>query len=338
MYEGLKNEVFKPKYEQPLYRGTVISNSELQKLDNLLNEQKNNNVPKAIIYFRSFQSYTLKKNITFSFMNTPKNLVDKTKVLFIVEPISNNLQIDISNAYIKDFSAHPKEEEVLFFPYSSFVITNINKDFTDHIEITLVYPEKYSQNILYKDPKDILPFFQTSKFGKEMIELDLINYNIKDSWKIEKEININDGNVSSILYLGNNLVLFSVNKTIKLYDIIKDHNIRNIDEHQNEIKDLLKIDNNKFISSSKDSTIKIFELYNNFLDYKTISTINIHNDEVNQTIKLQMKNYYASCSNDKKISIWIFEDDNKNQIEEKKIEIKNNFLEGHESEVISIFE
>ena len=50
MYEGLKNEVFEPKYEQPLYRGTAISNSELQKLDNLLNEQKNNNVPKAILY------------------------------------------------------------------------------------------------------------------------------------------------------------------------------------------------------------------------------------------------------------------------------------------------
>ena len=113
MYEGLKNEVFKPKYEQPLYRGTVISNSELQKLDNLLNEQKNNNVPKAIIYFRSFQSYTINKNIALSFMNSPKNIVDNIKVLFIVEPISNNLQIDISNA-LKIFQLTQKKKRFYF--------------------------------------------------------------------------------------------------------------------------------------------------------------------------------------------------------------------------------
>ena len=77
-----------------------------------------------------------------------------------------------------------------------------------------------------------------------------------------------------------NLILFSVNNIIRLY------NIQNIEKHQNEINDLLKIDNNKFIYSSKNGTINnMFALNNNFLNYRIISIINTHNDEVNQTIK-----------------------------------------------------
>ena len=160
-----------------------------------------------------------------------------------------------------------------------------------------------------------MPCFKTSEFGKEILDLDLIDYNIKDTWKIEKEINVKDGNVSSILYLKNNLILFSVNNTIRLYNIQNDEIIQTINEHQNVINDLLKINDIQFMSSSKDKTIKYFELYNNFLNYKIITNINVHKDEVNQTIKLKMNNHFASCSNDKNISIWSL--DINNNINEK---------------------
>jgi len=335
IYEGIKNKSLTPKYDCILYRGGVISNTELKELEKILNMPKLNNFPKAILYYRSFQSFTLSLANALFFMNKAAKESGLPKVLFLVEANYSYLLDTKSNAYIRDISAYKSEDEVLFFPFSSFGITKINKNFPDHIEITLEYLGKYSRYIRYKDIENILPFFQTSEFGKEILELGLINYKIKDSWKVEKEINVNDGNVSSILYLENNFLLFAFNNTIRLYNIQDNRIIQNINEHQNEIIDLLKIENNKFISSSKDRAIKYFELNNNFKNYRIISIIKLHNDEVNQTIKLShMDNYFASCSNDKNICIWSFEIRN-NRIERY---IHRNTLKGHESEVISIFE
>ena len=233
------------------------------------------------------------------------------------------------NAYIKEFSRFPSEEEVLFFPFSSFEVTKINREFNDHVEITLEYLGKYRKNINI-NPQNILPFFQASEFGKDILELELINYKRRYSWNVDKEIYIEEGDVSSVLYLENNLILFSVDNIIKLYNIENNRNILNINIHLNDINDLLKVGNHKFISSSKDNTIKYFELNDNYLNYKIIETINIHTDEVNQTIKLKMDNYYASCSNDNNICIWFFDHNNKFKLYKE--------LKGHRSQVTSIFE
>ena len=72
LYEGIKNKTFKSIFSQDLYRGTIISNSELEKIRtyldsnniNLINEQK---IPKVIVYIKPFQSYTMKKNIAINF-------------------------------------------------------------------------------------------------------------------------------------------------------------------------------------------------------------------------------------------------------------------------------
>ena len=191
------------------------------------------------------------------------------------------------------------------------------------------YLGKYNQYILNTDVNNILPFFQTTQYGREILESDLLNYNIKDNWKVEKEIYIPEGNVSSILYLGNNIIVFSVNNSIKIYNIEKNEYLLNIERHNNIINDLLKIDNYSFISSSKDGTIKYFHLTQNYSDYSMSSFDNTHKDEVNQTIKLKANNYFASCSNDKKICIWSFAESIYN--------FKKNLI-GHESEVLSILE
>ena len=289
MYEGIKNKVLTPKYDQVLYRGSKISLSELNNLEEYLNEPNESIFPKLILYFRGFQSFSLLKNVALNFMNKSSPPNDHIKVLFLVKPFNagqnsfnlinqeienENIHEFLSNAYIKEFSRFPSEEEVLFFPFSSFEVTKINREFNDHVEITLEYLGKYRKNINI-NPQNILPFFQASEFGKDILELELINYKRRYSWNVDKEIYIEEGDVSSVLYLENNLILF--NKNIL--------NINNI--HQNKINDLLKVNNFLFISSSKDNTIKYFELNDNYLNYKIIETINIHTDEVNQTIKLR---------------------------------------------------
>ena len=108
MYEGIKRNVFTSIKDEVLYSGGIISNKELQELRNSINEKNNissininnNGFPILIYYFKSFKSFTIKKDITKKFMKIlPK---DSTKVLYIVE--KNNIEGDfVSNAYIKDF-------------------------------------------------------------------------------------------------------------------------------------------------------------------------------------------------------------------------------------------
>ena len=118
-----------------------------------------------------------------------------------------------------------------------------------------------------------------------------------------------------------------MNNILKIYDIDREKNFKNFQIHQDEINDLLKIDEKKFISSSKDKTISFNEFKSDFLSINILKVIRIHVEGVNQTIKLKL-NLYASCSNDKTIKIWEFENDNYN--------IKKN-LRGHETEVLSIY-
>ena len=347
MYEGIKNKTLTPKYDSILYRGSIISNSELNRLEECINEPNENFFPKLILYFRSFQSFSLLREKAIGFMNKSTPPYNHIKVLFIVQP-SNLINISanifnqeleyenefLSNAYIREFSNFPNEEEVLFFPFSSFGVTKINREFMDHVEITLEYLGKYRQNINI-NLQNILPFFQESEFGKDILELELINYKRRYSWNVIKEIYIEDGDISSVLYLKNNLILFSVDNIIKLYNIHDNKNILNINNiHQNKINDLLKVDKNKFISSSKDNTIKFFELNENYLSYKIIEAFKIHTDEVNQTIKLKMNNYFASCSNDKNICIWSYD---MNENLNSKFRLYKT-LKGHETQILSIFE
>ena len=343
MYEGIKNKALTPKYDKKLYRGSIISNYELQRLEEILNESNDNILPKLILYFRGFQSFSLLREIAIGFMNESTLPNNHTKVLFLVQPFNSNISINVnnqdfliddflSNAYIKEFSRFPKEEEVLFFPLSSFEVTKINREFDDHVEISLEYLGKYRKDIKI-NPQNILPFFQASEFGKDILELELINYKRKYSWNIEKEIYIEDGDISSVLYLENSLILFSVDNIIKLYNIQDNKNILDIKIHQNKINDLLKVDNFKFISSSKDNAIKYFKLNDNYSNYNIIETIKIHTDEVNQTIKLHLDDYYASCSNDKNICIWSLE---MNGNEDIKFRLYKS-LKSHESQILSIF-
>ena len=319
MYEGIKIKALTPKIDSRVFRGSIISYSELNFLEQ--NLQNENMFPKLIVYFRGFHSYSLDRGEALRFMNRAPPPDEHIKALFIIQSFNidniplnlmnqeienGNINSDLikllSNANLKNISQFPDEEEILFFPLSCFEVKNINKNFRDHVEITLEYLGKYRQNINI-NPQNILPLFHTSEFGREILDLELINYKEKYSWKIVKEIFIDKGDVNCILHLKDNLILFSINNLIRVYNIIKNQLFLRANIHRDTINDILKIDNKKFISSSKDNTIKYFKLSDNYLNYEIIKTIEVHRDEVNQTIKLQMDNNYASCSNDKNICI-----------------------------------
>ena len=126
LYKGMNYYNYKD-LKTPLYRGTTLSDCEINKLKEVLNNKSKydndesgieNAIPKVLFYSRAFLSFSKKKEIAMGFNGN-----------VLLELQLNHLNInDIqSNACIEKFSEYSNEEEVLFYPYSSFSIENMPK-------------------------------------------------------------------------------------------------------------------------------------------------------------------------------------------------------------------
>ena len=73
-----------------------------------------------------------------------------------------------------------------------------------------------------------------------------------------------------------------------------------LSEHNNDVRNICKIDENYFASASFDNTIKIWNI--NFLSCE--QTLEGHTSNVVNIIKLKGSNSLASCSTDNTIKIW----------------------------------
>ena len=161
--------------------------------------------------------------------------------------------------------------------------------------------------------------------------MGLIKYKFCKFWEVEKEIKIN-GNANCILVFNQTIILISIGDTLQLYNSENNMNILTFHIHSHDIKDLLKINENIFISSSKDKTIKFTKLEEDYSKFTVIKSIEIHQEEINQTIKLRKDNLFASCSNDNSIKIWQFDfSDDKNNV------VVNN-SSYHDTKILSICE
>ena len=87
----------------------------------------------------------------------------------------------------------------------------------------------------------------------------------------------------------------------KTITILKNKEIKAIlSEHNNDVRNICKIDENYFASASFDNTIKIWNI--NFLSCE--QTLEGHTSNVVNIIKLKGSNSLASCSTDNTIKIW----------------------------------
>ena len=152
LYLGLKE--FEYKGNDMLYRGTNISDDEFQKLNNFY-KNKNKNIINDdfqslyLIYSRTYLSFSIDKNISIKFL---KNIKNTKKVLFQIENnLINKKNNIISNANLYNISLFQNEKEILFFPFSSFIIKDIKLDEKDNIYyINLIYLGIYEDIIKKK--------------------------------------------------------------------------------------------------------------------------------------------------------------------------------------------
>ena len=174
LYEAIKKKSLKPVYDRKLYRGTLLTKKEYNKIQSYMNK-KIDGLPGALVYGRSFFSFSDDKKVALSFKNNKKSKMksDEMVGMFIIEQ-STGERSCTGNASIKEFSAYKAESEILFFPFSCFEIKKIEKLNDQEFEITLNYLGKYDYLFQGEDPRAILERVpENSKIAKQII------YNIK---------------------------------------------------------------------------------------------------------------------------------------------------------------
>ena len=214
LYEGVSSKSLFLASNNILYRGSLLSKDEINKIHIFLNN-KLESLPGAIVFSKTFLSFTKDINIAYKFLNSKNKENFLFKVLFILEK-DNSIDYSLStHADIEKLSFFPNEKEVLFFPFSSFEIEYIKDIYINNekiYEIKLLYLGRYL-NKLQNDKilinKEIE--FPNCEFKTLIIKFGLIekekieNNNIK---KIFEQYNkyknkIDNNNVSNILIIGN---------------------------------------------------------------------------------------------------------------------------------------
>jgi len=161
--------------------------------------------------------------------------------------------------------------------------------------------------------------------------MGLIKYKFSKYWRVKEEIKLKE-NVSCLLIFGNDKLLIPINKKLILLDIKNDKILISSDVSDSRINDLLKINENEFICSSGDCTIKFVQITIDFSGFIILKNTKIHSKEIIQAIKLKEDKLFASCSKDLSIKIWECDFKNKNSKELIRNTINSSI------EVLSIFE
>ena len=180
-----------------LYRGTLIESKEIDEIKEH-KQKKNNDFSTTIVFSKVFLSFSKNKDQALEFIptNKPINTSKVSKVLFVLE---KDPTIDFSlstHADIESISNSPNEEEVLFFPFSSFEIKSIQKYNEEIYQINIFYLGKYLKE--FKNDKKFTLKEETipdSEFKKHLMKS-----------KIVKPENVQKINIKTIFNKYNNYI------------------------------------------------------------------------------------------------------------------------------------
>ena len=181
LYEGVKLKSLPLASDYNfLYRGSKISNDEINNIKNYINNKKED-LPGSIVFSKSFLSFSKEKKVAEAFLKN-ENINDNKNQSLVLFVLEKNDSIDYTlstHGDIEKFSFYKGEKEVLFFPFSSFEIKDIREINIGEIkvnEIPLLYLGKYLKEIENKinaiNIEDKLP---ESKFKNLLYEFGLIN-------------------------------------------------------------------------------------------------------------------------------------------------------------------
>ena len=182
MYEGIKIKSFYFKPKKKLYRGTYFDEKEISIIQNYTNSE-NKDLPRVIIYSKSFFSFSLNKKVAMTFIDN---------ALLIIEDFIEEERNCSGCASIEKFSYFKKEEEILVFPFSSFEIKNKNLEKVEdkskkngyYYIIYLRYLGKYEKFFEKEDPVKLIENIpKDSLYAEEVFKTDIIEEEYKKIFK-----------------------------------------------------------------------------------------------------------------------------------------------------------
>ena len=203
LYEGIKVKALPLSSDNILYRGTLISNVEIEKIKNNF-EKKIEGLPSSIVFSLCLLSFSKDKKVAEKFFSKNSFNNNLVRILFVLVK-DEDVGYDLStHCDIEKLSVYENEKEVLFLSFSAFEVKEIKQIKIGNeiaYEIKLLYLGKYLKDIeknkyiYYNENK--LP---ESEFKKELSQFGLIQKeklesitckNMLDSFdKYKKELNL----------------------------------------------------------------------------------------------------------------------------------------------------
>ena len=342
LYEGVKFKSLPLSKEKILYRGAKISNDEIIKIKENMNK-KIEGLPSSIVFSKSFLSFSKDESRAKYFFKKGNINNDISRVLFVLE---KNVEIDYNlstHGDISKLSVYPNENEVLFFPFSTFEIKSIKEIYIGNekgYEIKLLYLDKYLDDI--EQDKNVIKNVNKlpdSKFKEQLSKTGLIKkekiekidtQTVYNSYKnYEKEVNSNKNNkiIGEI-----SISVFDIKERTQIinsFENVKElNNYKNKEndwkyENKKEIEDNIQIRINDEIKNFRyyyrfknQGTYKIEYIFKNpltktnhmFFGCKNIIKLDFSNFDTSQVTN--MSNMFYNCNSLKKINLANFNTEN----------------------------
>ena len=217
LYEGVKSKSLPIASNKILYRGSKILNKDIDKIKKCLKE-KLPEFPGAIVFSKLFLSFS--KDINIAKQSLKEKIDDSklSKVLYIIEK-DNKLDYSLyTHSDMEKISFFPDEKEVLFFPFSSFEIKDIQEKIDNDekiYEIKLSYLGKYLKEL--DDLEESIP--NDSEFKNQLIEMGLIpEEKMENSKEIIQKYQEYKENINEIIDKNNEIEI--------IYDLKSESEIR----------------------------------------------------------------------------------------------------------------
>ena len=184
-YKGLQE--FKYKDNETLFRGANISDNEIDSMIDFYNNRKENDnsgefQPLYLLYSKSYITFSKDKT---SSLEAIKDIEKSKKILF---QLKNNIENQIiNNAYLNEISSIQNNNDIVFYPFSSFIIDKINK-IDDIYYIDLINYGVYEKQIKTKietiKTEILNEIINSTNFGKDVIKSSIIPQEIENNSNI----------------------------------------------------------------------------------------------------------------------------------------------------------
>ena len=184
-YKGLQE--FKYKDNETLFRGANISDNEIDSMIDFYNNRKENDnsgefQPLYLLYSKSYLTFSKDKTLS---LEAIKDIEKSKKILF---QLKNNIENQIiNNAYLNEISAIQNNNDIVFYPFSSFIIDKINK-IDDIYYIDLINYGVYEKQIKTKietiKTEMLNEIINSTNFGNDVIKSAIIPQEIENNSNI----------------------------------------------------------------------------------------------------------------------------------------------------------